>query len=135
MSGEKLIRMLDQPERELRVGRCEGNNCFIAIRISTNAHPPVAFVFDAGGYFLRAVSTPSADPAHRPDEQLAHVLAGLEPYAFEDVVEVRPFTCKIGGRTARLTLDRDGARARLKHPGGELTFDVEQSAATKQRGE
>jgi hypothetical protein len=51
------------------------------------------------------------------DKALGTALAQLEPYTFEDVSRVQPFTCILAGQTASLRPAPDGEGALLKAAG------------------
>jgi hypothetical protein len=109
------IRVADEPERGVRVGGCEGDGSFVAVVDRRSGREEwTAFVFDAAGHLIRAVG-PTATPLAAPAEPaLARLLATLEPYQFDDQVDVRPFHCTVGGRTAALAADEHGTGYELR---------------------
>ncbi len=116
LKRSEFVRVGEDSARGVRVGRCDGDKRFVSVEEPQGARRVAVFVFDRAGHFLYAVDGGADQAAGAPGARLTRVLSELEPYAFEGAVEVRPFTCKVGGRTCGLLPDRPNGEVRLKVP-------------------
>jgi hypothetical protein len=117
MTASELVRIPEDAQAGVRVGRCDGDGRFVAVPAAPGARPAIVFVFDGGGHFLQALTGPDGPTVATPGEALDEVLAALEPYAFEEAVDVRPFRCHAGGQSAGLIADADARGYTLRPPG------------------
>jgi hypothetical protein len=110
----EFVRISEDSALGIRVGRCDGDKRFVSVEEPRGARRVAVFVFDRAGHFLNVVDGAADQAAGALGGRLTRVLSELEPYAFEGAVEVRPFTCKVGGRTCGLLPDRTNGEVRLK---------------------
>jgi hypothetical protein len=85
-----IISVFDDPPRGVRVGRCDGNKQFVALVGSIGV---ILFVFDHAGRLLRSLDRRADERFSNCDRGLGAALNQFEPYAFESVSRVQPFTC------------------------------------------
>jgi hypothetical protein len=120
LSSEDFVVINDQPGRGIRVGRCDGDKRFISFAGARESGGAIVFVFDHGGHFVQTLVGRSDHGAAESNSGMSELLAALEPYTFEDSIEIRPFTCRIAGTTCGLFREKGDQDFHLKLPRSAL---------------